>query len=113
MSKRSLKPTLPAIVAAGLILSCGVQPAVAQSQYCAPRDRIVTELTKKHGESRQSVGLQRNSQVMETWANPSTGSWTIIVSLPTGLSCLVAAGEAFQEDAEGAKVDPAVADEPA
>lgn len=78
--------------------------AEAQGRVCAKRDKLVAELAKTHGETRQSVGLQRNSGVIETFANVDTGSWTIIVSLPTGVSCLVAAGEAFQQDAKEASL---------
>ena len=74
--------------------------AGAQGNVCAKREKLVSELQKIHGETRQSVGLQRNAGVIETFANTKTGSWTIIVSLPTGMSCLVAAGEAFQKDAK-------------
>ena len=81
----------PALVAEG---------AAAQGNVCAKREKLVSELQKSHGETRQSVGLQRNAGVIETFANTETGSWTIIVSLPTGMSCLVAAGEAFQKDAK-------------
>ena len=78
-------------------------PAWAQGRVCAKRDKLVGEIAKSHGETRQSIGLQRNSSVIETFANLDTGSWTIIVSLPTGISCLVAAGEAYTQDAQAAK----------
>ena len=78
--------------------------AAAQGRVCAERDKLVAELAKTHGETRQSVGLQRNNGVIETFANTDTGSWTIIVSLPTGVSCLVAAGEAYQREAKQASL---------
>jgi hypothetical protein len=81
-----------------------VADAGAQGRVCAKRDKLVVELTKSHGETRQSVGLQRNNGVIETFANTDTGTWTIIVSLPTGVSCLVAAGEAFEKEAKQASL---------
>ena len=82
--------------AALLVASClAGQPVHAQGRVCAKRDKIVAELNKSHGETQQSMGLQQNNGVIETFANLETGSWTILVSLPTGVSCLVAAGEAF------------------
>lgn len=100
MTRRIL--AVPAIlamfVASALLLGVSVQTALAQGQHCGPRDRIVQLLHDKHGESRVSFGLQQNMQVMETYANSETGSWTIIVALPTGLACLVAAGEAWQAE---------------
>lgn len=80
-------------------LLIGATPAAAQQgSLCGKRDKVVAQLKSVHGESRQSVGLQRDARVMETYANRDTGSWTIIVSMPSGMACLVAAGEAFQGD---------------
>ncbi|MEM7525154.1 MAG: hypothetical protein AAF360_15640, partial [Pseudomonadota bacterium] len=78
-------------------------------RLCGERDKVISQLQSIHGESRQSVGLQRDARVMETYANPDTGSWTIIVSMPSGMACLVAAGEAFQGEAGGriSQDDPA------
>ncbi len=89
-----------AVVAAIAAPALIAESVAAQSNVCAKREKLVSELQKSHGETRQSVGLQRNAGVIETFANTETGSWTIIVSLPTGMSCLVAAGEAFQKDAQ-------------
>lgn len=100
-----------AFAAAGMASTIlGAAPASAQQgALCGKRDQVVAQLQSVHGESRQSVGLQRDARVMETFANRDTGSWTIIVSMPTGMACLVAAGEAFQGevDKKVAKDDPA------
>ena len=38
-------------------------------------------------------GLQRGSAVVEVYASGDTGSWTILLSTPNGLACLLAAGQ--------------------
>ena len=38
--------------------------------------------------------------MLELYASPETGTWTILVPLPNGLSCLVASGEAWERVAE-------------
>lgn len=82
------------LLAAALVASCA--PAHAQqANVCAKRSVMVAELEKSHGEYRQSAGLARNQAVVEVFANTETGTWSIIVSLPTGMSCLVSAGDAF------------------
>ena len=93
------------LMAAGIALVLGVSPIAGQAQaaMCGNRDMVVEQLTAVHGEARISVGLQRNSQIMETYANADTGSWTIIVTTPAGMACLVAAGEAFQADLKDAQ----------
>lgn len=70
-------------------------PAQAQNGICGERDAIVNRLQDKYGETRQSMGLQRNNGVVEIFASEESGTWTILVTLPNGMTCLVAAGEAW------------------
>ncbi|WP_394707502.1 hypothetical protein [uncultured Celeribacter sp.] len=74
-------------------------PASAQ-QNCAQRDQILDRLTSKYGESRQSIGLAPNSGVVEVFASDETGTWTILVTNPNGITCLIASGQAFETLAE-------------
>ncbi len=78
---------------AGVILL--TQPAHAAPQ-CGPRASIVAQLAAKYGETRRSIGMAANNTVMETFASAQTGSWTIVVTLPDGSTCLVATGQNFE-----------------
>lgn len=69
--------------------------AMAQ-QNCAPRDVVVERLNERYSETRQSIGLGANNAVVETWASLESGSWTITVTMPNGMTCLVASGQAFE-----------------
>ncbi|WP_108484976.1 hypothetical protein [Oceaniglobus ichthyenteri] len=71
-----------------------------QNRNCAPRDVVVERLGTTFGETRQSIGLAANNQVVEVFASAESGSWTIVVSTPAGVSCVVAAGQAFENLAE-------------
>ena len=44
--------------------------------------------------------MARQGAVMEVFASDDTGTWTITVTLPNGLTCLIAAGESFEVLAE-------------
>lgn len=72
---------------------------------CAPRDTVVERLASKYGESRQSMGLGANNAVVEVFASPETGTWTITVTSVHGMTCLVASGQAFEALAEALPVD--------
>ena len=85
----------------GAILSLG--QVKAQSANCAERAVVVERLQEGYGETRQSIGLGRNNAIVETWASAATGSWTIIVTLPDGMSCLIASGESWEQLAEQAR----------
>lgn len=77
-------------------------PSVAQpSGNCATRDRVVTRLAEGYGETRQSIGLGANNSIVEVFASSETGTWTITVTTPAGLTCLVASGQAFEAISEG------------
>ncbi|MDQ2092097.1 hypothetical protein [Marimonas arenosa] len=67
---------------------------------CAPRDVVVKRLAEGYGETRQSVGLGANNAVVEVFASEDSGTWTITVTLPNGMTCLVASGQAYEELAE-------------
>ncbi|GIX13681.1 MAG: hypothetical protein KatS3mg118_1640 [Paracoccaceae bacterium] len=74
-------------------------PAAAQGSVCGQREMIVQRLLEQFGETRQSMGLQRDSGVVEIFASLESGTWTILLTLPNGLTCLVAAGEAWDSTA--------------
>lgn len=76
------------------------QAAAQANSNCAPRAVVVDRLASQFGESRQSMGLGSNNQVVEIFASTETGSWTIVVSTAAGMSCVVAAGQAFVALAE-------------
>ena len=83
---------------AGWIAISAAPVAQAQS-VCGKREAIIAQLEKKYGETRRSVGIQRGRGVVEIYASQETGSWTILVTDPRGMSCLMAAGEAFETEA--------------
>ncbi|MEB8388649.1 hypothetical protein OO012_15585 [Rhodobacteraceae bacterium KMM 6894] len=84
----------------------GVQPATADLRppACAPRAIVVERLATKYGETRHSIGLGDNNAVVEVFASPSSGSWTITVTSATGMTCLVASGQAFETLADARRV---------
>ena len=92
---RILKTPITAILAIGLVAGTASAQAI-----CGKRDDIVAQLEKKYGETRRSVGVQEGRGVVEVYASASTGSWTILITNPRGMSCLMAAGEAFEIEAE-------------
>ncbi len=86
--------------AAGLAtaaLAFGAQLATAKATEkptCAPRNVIVTGLTKKFREKRQAAGLISNKAVMELYVS-QRGSWTILMTTTNGVTCLLASGDAW------------------
>lgn len=87
-------------VAAASYLTTATDAASQTRSNCAPREAVIERLAEGYGETRQSVGLGTNNAVVEVFASDETGSWTITVTAPGGLTCLVASGQSFEKLAE-------------
>ena len=84
----------------GLLALAAGQVQAQGNPNCAPREMVLERLADKYGETRQSVGLGANNAVIEVFASTETGSWTITVTSPNGITCLVASGQSYEELAE-------------
>ncbi len=70
-------------------------PAMAhQASSCIDRSDFLEHLSSNFHEVPIAMGLTANGKVLEVVASKS-GTWTIIVTLPSGLTCGVAAGEGW------------------
>ena len=98
---------IPLLAAVPFCLCSTALMAQADPQ-CARRDQVVATLADRYGESRQAIGLAANATVMEIYASDS-GSWTITITMPDGMVCLLASGGYFEtlQQAPPAKGDPA------
>ena len=83
---------LSALTAA--VLGIAAVPALAQTP-CGQRTDIIQVLAEKYRESHQASGLQSASAMVEIWASPETGTWTILVTQSNGVSCVVASGQSW------------------
>ncbi len=84
------------VIGCAAVMALLTGPVVAQGRNCAPREMVVERLASKYGETRQSMGLGANNVVIEVFASEKSGTWTITVTSVSGLTCLVASGQAFE-----------------
>jgi len=69
--------------------------AMAQPQ-CNERDNVLDLLAKKYQETPIAAGVTNTGGLVEVLTDIKSGTWTIIVTTPQGMSCLVAAGEGWR-----------------
>ncbi len=77
----------------------------AWAANCADRSTVVERLERKFSETLTVGGLQNNRQastLVEIWSSAETGTFTILITRPDGVSCVVAAGTDFFEAARDA-----------
>jgi hypothetical protein len=70
-------------------------PALAQGMPCAPRERMLEIVIDRLGEVRQATGTAGRGATVELFAGPE-GTWSILLHLPDGRSCLIANGTGFE-----------------
>ena len=54
-------------------------------------------LANKYSEAPVAVGMAENGGVIEVLTSTEGGTWTIIITMPDGTSCMVAAGEDWEQ----------------
>ncbi|MFK7878874.1 hypothetical protein [Roseobacter sp.] len=77
----------------------GISPP-AEAANCGPRQAVIDGLKKKYAEHFIAGGLQKSRSAqsfMEIWSSPESGTFTVLVTAPNGVSCIVAAGTDFFE----------------
>ena len=70
--------------------------AAAQQSNCGPALDLLQVLQDRYGEVAQSRGLMGSGDLLFIFANPETGSWSVVTASPSGIACLRASGEAFE-----------------
>lgn len=94
----------PLTVAAATAISSA---EAAQGPQCAPREALLQSLSKNYDEAPVNVGVTSTGSLIEVLASPG-GSWTILVTIPGGPTCMVSSGEGWRSAPLQVAQDPAV-----
>jgi len=98
---------LAVLVAVTLFPMVAGEAAAAQAPQCGAREAVIERLSTKYEEQPVSLGITATGSLLEVLASPS-GSWTIIVTIPGGPTCLVSSGEGWRTSPLQVAEDPAV-----
>lgn len=63
---------------------------------CKKRTEVMDYLANKFSEHPVAIGLASNGGVIEVLSSVEGTSWTIIISMPDGTACMIAAGENWE-----------------
>ena len=85
------------ILAAGAVTAGIPAPAAAQmaQMVCGERVAIVGALKAGHQEQKTAAGLAGNGGLVELFTGDA-GSWTLLLTLPGGPTCLLGAGQDWE-----------------
>ncbi len=63
-----------------------------QRRVCTNRSDVLGHLAKKYSEAPVALGLASNGGVIEVLSSNSGKTWTIIFTMPNGISCMLRMG---------------------
>ncbi|MCC2650023.1 MAG: hypothetical protein K0R61_2624 [Microvirga sp.] len=89
-----IRSSLTPLAALAVLTAIGTSPASAQSA-CGPREQLVKLLADQYKEDPVGMGLSQPGQILEVFAS-SNGSWTMVMTMPDGRACLIAAGDNWE-----------------
>lgn len=85
-------------VAVAWVIGLCVWAATAHAEVaCDERDIVMAVLAEKYKEAPVAAGITNSGGLVEVFKTEGFGTWTITVTSPEGLMCLIAAGEGWQE----------------
>jgi hypothetical protein len=100
LSAKLFAVTLAGLGAAGGLLALtGASGSQAQTQMppaCLAHDELEAGLSRDYQERQSAYGQIGDQTLMEIYASDS-GTWTLVMTGVNGQSCIVAAGEGFEQ----------------
>jgi hypothetical protein len=79
-----------------LLLAVAIPFSASAAPQCDLRERAVAHLLEKYKESPVALGVTHNGGLVEVLTTADGSTWSIIVTTPQGMSCLVAAGDGWR-----------------
>ncbi len=82
-----------AVLALGLLVHTA--SAVRAQPVCMPHDEFTEQLYAKFAEAPAANAIANNGALVELFATHDRSSWTLAMTRPGGMSCVLVAGEAW------------------
>ncbi len=70
-------------------------PAAAAQAVCESHQSVSEKLKMSYTETPISMGVTTGGGIVEVFVSPE-GSWTLVVTQPNSMSCLIAAGQDWE-----------------
>lgn len=98
-----VKLTLIATLATAVFAS-----AAQAAPACGKRDDVLAQLSERYREAPIGIGVAGNGGLIELLTASTGTTWTLIITLPNGPTCLLAAGQDWQPLQTAGLVGPGI-----
>lgn len=82
------------LLASGFALAA--DQTFAQANPCTNRAAVIQQLSSEYSEDPVAMGLANNGGVIELLHSRDRATWTLIITMPDGTTCPIAAGENWE-----------------
>jgi len=83
-----------------LALFAGSSSIVAAQMLCVERGDMLDRLASEYGEELIAVKMMEEYGLLEVLKSPTKGTWTLLLTKPGGISCMLATGKGLDTDEE-------------
>lgn len=87
--------TVAALAVATVAATLASAGQAAAQNLCMPRDKIIEVLNTRYAEEPISRGLASGGQMVEVFSSPDGDTWTLLLTAPDGISCMMAEGQGW------------------
>jgi hypothetical protein len=84
------------LLCVGMLAIDSARSPASAANLCTPRAAMIDALARKYHEQRRGMGIASRTGVLEFYVSQK-GTWTMVMSMPNGISCIVAAGKDWEE----------------
>lgn len=85
-----------AALAGGVGVTAGA-PAQAGENVCAARAKVIAHLSRDYREVPVALGHANNGGLIEVLRARDGATFTIVITMPDGIACMIAAGSDWRE----------------
>ena len=79
-----------------LVFATSAAAQSGQTYLCGERDQTLKAFADRFDQIPIASGLAENGTVIEVLSDPNGGSWSIIMTMTNGFSCILAIGEHWE-----------------
>ncbi len=97
---------LKSLVLGSALVLVSVSASAQAAPQCNSRETVLELLSEKYSEAPVAVGVANNGGLVEVLSTGDGETWSIIITSPKGMSCLVAAGEGWRVFEDQIAQDP-------
>jgi hypothetical protein len=84
------------------------QPQQQAAPACVKRTELLSHLSNKFREAPVAMGVADNGSLLEVFSTTDGATWTVALTMPNGVTCLVATGQSWESVPRVAQFGPPV-----